>query len=99
MFQRDIKIPDFSALRIDNSDLGGMCPSCAFSQISWLFITGFEHNTYQIEVEYLSYLMISIISLLARNSKIQVVKSTEILIFHHTFFEFALLFLYYTLTF
>ena len=50
-----------------------------------LFITQFEHNRYQIEAEYLSYLMISIISLLSRNSKKQVVKSKKILIFHHIF--------------
>ena len=66
-------------------------PSCAFSLISWLVITQFEHNTYQIEAESLSYLMISIISLLTRNSKVQVDYNTEILIFHHKFFEFALL--------
>ena len=60
-------------------------PSCASPQISWLFITQFEHNTYQIEADYLSYLMISIISLLTINLKIQVIKSTEILIFHHKF--------------
>ena len=29
-------------------------PSCAFSLISWLFITQFEHNTNQIEAEYLN---------------------------------------------
>ena len=50
--------------------------SGAFSLISWPFITQFEHNTYQIEAGYLSYQMISVISLLTRNSKIQVVMST-----------------------
>ena len=66
-------------------------PSGAFSLISWLLITQSEHNIYQIEAEYLSYLMISIILLLTRNSKMQVVKNTKILIFHHNLFEFALL--------
>ena len=59
-------------------------PSTAFSPISWHFITQFKHNTF--EAEYLSYLIISIPSLLTSNSIIQVVTSTEILTFHHNLF-------------
>ena len=45
----------FPFLRIDSGDLGAMWPSASFSLISWLLITQFGHNTYQIEAEYLSY--------------------------------------------
>ena len=60
--------------------------SAAFYLISWLFITQSEHDAYQIEAEYVSYL---IISLMMRNLITQVAKSIKILIFCRYFFEFG----------
>ena len=57
-------------LRIDNGDLGAMYTSVAFSLISWLIMTQSEQNKYQIEAEYLSYLMMSMILSLRLNLKI-----------------------------
>ena len=48
----------------------GPCgPSGAFPLITWLFITQFGHDGYQIEAEYVSYRIILFILLLIRNRK------------------------------
>ena len=45
-------------------------PVGAFLLISWLFINHFEHKTYQVKAEYLSYLVVSFIKLRIKNLKI-----------------------------
>ena len=51
----------FRCFRMDKCKLGAIIPSGAFSMISWLLITQFGHDTYQIEAKYLSYRMVSFV--------------------------------------
>ena len=65
--------------------LSACSPGCAFSLISWLFISQSGHTIYQIKAGYLNYRMVPVILLLVKGFKIFVLKSTKIVIFCHHF--------------